>query len=179
MSEPPDISPFNFCLNWLGICLDVQLQIWDGPWPANLTDPAWEFILKCLNHMQIRFNNLPKSVQQYRFKDTALNIDFGSYTDDRYTGLRLAKKFVESALNFFCTLPSLLIKLPRHAKLSTHSCVSPATVWDASKVVLIYITFVFGVLISCPTRLPAFHESIHPCLTPVCTSKKPDCLPSE
>ena len=75
-------------------------------------------------------------------------------TDDRYTGVGLAKAFlalISLFLMSFCAFPSLLVTLPRYVKLSTHSSVSPAIVRGASKAVLIHINFVFDALISSTT----------------------------
>ena len=83
-------------------------------------------------------------------------------TDDRQTGLRSKNIFLallSLLLMSFCTIPSLLITLPRYVKLSTLSIAMPAIVRSASKFVQIYITFVFGELISSPTCLSAYHTS--------------------
>ena len=76
-------------------------------------------------------------------------------TDDRHTGLKLAKAFLALLSLFlmsFFEIRSLIITLTRYVKLSTHFSVSPATVRGASKVVFIHVTFVFDALIWVPIQ---------------------------
>ena len=55
--------------------------------------------MKCLNPMEIHFNNLPillSVLQQHRFEDAVVKMEYGSYaeTGNLYAGLRLAKAFL-------------------------------------------------------------------------------------
>ena len=69
--------------------------------------------VKCLNLMEIRFNNLPtlRSVQQYRFDDTFIKIGLGSYAVDRWPPYRSKISrgipgFAKSVLRVFLCTPT-------------------------------------------------------------------------